>query len=243
MKCNVDLHKCVPKTCPADFLCDAGTLCDTVSGKCVAETCGDAQHRCPATFMCDPSTKTCVKGVQRCPLDFGCDPGYSCDTPTGACVKSGCFQDADCPTNFTCNLNTHACAAAPNKVCPKDFSCDPGMLCGQDGKCMVDQAGRMPDDVSAIDPVSPTANVIMALNKGYTWSTTPTRFFRVSGSPRTGLSLFLTLGSVSVTGWRAWSGGIDLFYPSHVVRLQYVDAMNLSAHQDASASWYSLSPV
>lgn len=242
-KCDAVQHKCVPKVCPSDFTCEAGTVCDSATGKCGGSACGDSQHRCPATFMCDPGTKTCIKGVQKCPLDFDCGLGYACDSPSGTCVKSGCFQDADCPTNFTCNLNTHGCVVIPDKKCPVDFVCDPGLLCGQDGKCTVDQAGRMPDDTAPIDPTSPTANVIRALNKGYTWSTTPTRFFRITGSPRQNLSLFLTLGTVAVTGWRAWTGGIDLFYPSHVVRLQYVDPLNLSSRQDISSAWNSLTPV
>jgi hypothetical protein len=243
MKCNVNLHKCVPKACPTDFLCDAGTICDTSTGKCTGSSCGDAQHRCPATFMCDSATLKCVKGTQKCPLDFACDPGYTCDSKSGTCVKTGCFADADCPTNFTCNLATHACVAIPEKVCPKDFSCDPGMLCGQDGKCMVDQAGRIPSDTSPINPASPTANVIMALNKGYTWATTPVQSYRIIGSPRTGLQIAIIGMKIDLYGWSATPGGVDLTYPSHVMHVNYSKPLELLISMDTENVLYSLSPV
>jgi hypothetical protein len=101
----------------------------------------------------------------------------------------------------------------------------------------------MPDDISPIDLPSSTANVVLSLNKGYVWGVVPSGKIKVSGSPRTGLRVSIGIVQFSVTGWRAWTGGIDLIYSANVLRLQYADAMTILAHQDDAPEWYTLGPM
>ncbi len=139
------------------------SVCDSVTGQCVACTAGDATH-CPSgqpfctnanqcavclgdTTGCPPGT-FCDRGTRcvACRGSIDCPPGRVCLPDGSGCVE--CLADRDCggdPAKPYCGPGNScvACRAAPTDTCGKDSPTAPHCLsppgvcvrCRGDGDC------------------------------------------------------------------------------------------------------------
>ncbi len=154
-------------TCTSDSQCGSGKMCHPVSKQCVATCTGGAD--CPSTaktcdvfpgssstakfcqcstdalcnggstgtLVCSGATKTCEA---KCTATSGCPSGYSCDTASGQCSKSGGTDGGttDGGTGVSCTWNS--CTGA-GEVC--DLLPASGPVCVQQGSC--NSANAQPD--------------------------------------------------------------------------------------------------
>jgi len=130
-----DYHKC----CATDADCTDGTcgVCDTsadggftckysecsatcpcnAAGKCGGE-CG-VNGTCSYDECCTDSDCDHFDGVCNVPAPH--DENY-CDYCNGGNCDPGCLNNANCPDNYECNLNTHQCEAM--NQCESDPDCN-----------------------------------------------------------------------------------------------------------------------
>ena len=113
--CNTALHLCEPPPptpptsgCKAPADCQAPTICDSLSGRCLEATGGTCDPvegtGCGEGEVCVGSQ--CAKLPAGCANNTDCPPSWVCGNgqcrPDGKPPVGGCLVPKDCPANQTC---------------------------------------------------------------------------------------------------------------------------------------------
>lgn len=145
LSCRVD--RCEEQPCERSSSCPAGAAC--VSGFCQAPECltnldcaqaggscfeGDCRQdlcedktQCTQAQVCSGTPLTCKAPPALCLNDADCPGDTRCQINTQRCVEV-CQQDADCSADQHCDINL--C----RQRCAGEQGCEPGELCIED-KC------------------------------------------------------------------------------------------------------------
>ncbi|HEY4156596.1 MAG TPA: hypothetical protein VGM29_00810 [Polyangiaceae bacterium] len=126
--CGRDTPICGPQRvcveCIANTNCEAGQVCDGVSGRC-AQSCTSAAD-CNSNDLC-AARGVCVECATN--ADCATKDGQICNTATGQCV--GCTSDLDCGgTQRFCDTTSAECI-----TCRVTADCAPNQVC-QGGDCV-----------------------------------------------------------------------------------------------------------
>ena len=77
----------------------------------------------PGGSICDSVSGNCVACLPAADPTLDCGPGQYCSSNTGQC-ETGCTGDVDCMAPLTCNLETHACVGClDDDGCPDGALC------------------------------------------------------------------------------------------------------------------------
>jgi hypothetical protein len=119
-RCDGQLQRCVG--CVGDADCSAGWECDALERRC-AQTC-------EALAECAGEAHACLDGrCLACDRDVECRDveGTVCSSSGLACV--GCRDDAQCPTDLSCDVVTGRCVECVSSPdCPDGSFCHPTEL-------------------------------------------------------------------------------------------------------------------
>jgi hypothetical protein len=131
--------------CTTNEHCDAGKVCDTSTGACIANPCGDG--------VCNAAVG---ENCGTCAQDCGCVAGQVCQANVciatqqqnpcgdGVCNAAAgencgtCAQDCGCAAGQVCQANVCVSPTAPG--CQSDAECQSGQVC-QNGQCVATPVG------------------------------------------------------------------------------------------------------
>ncbi len=131
---------CVPPACEEDGDCDDDAFCAVNEVRQRRECqigCRTEPDNCPESFVCNALTRQCDNEI--CNDDLECGQGRICqDNGQEVACVAGCRDDAGCPGESTCDLNTNTCSCVQSEDCSEGQVCDEGICqdpCGSDDDC------------------------------------------------------------------------------------------------------------
>ena len=163
--CLIAAGVCVTPQCLQNVECPEGQFCDPADQTC-KDGCTDNSN-CPDGTICNPNTQACEQDSEceqdsdcgdlqicrddKCE-DVQCVRDVDCNGPGEVCVENNCRvaegfcdEDADCPGEDKCDLQTNTCVEVSCPECPEGTECNEEVGecwecatdedCGEGGEC------------------------------------------------------------------------------------------------------------